>query len=117
MVFFCALTLGLLFAFAYVRSYVRDFGIEKEVRALEVKQATLEKNRLELSAMLKKVQNNSFVEAQAREQLGLHKPGEKTVVVQDSASPSSTDANSPKNIVISLSNSQKWWHYFFGRPQ
>lgn len=112
-----ALALGLLFAFAYVRSYVRDFGIEKEVQILEKKQATLEKNRLELSAMLKKVQNNSFVEAQAREQLGLHKPGEKTVVVKDTSPENTSEVGEKKNIVISLSNPQKWWHYFFGRQQ
>ncbi len=111
--FVIALLLLGFFMVGYVRTYMRDFAVEKEIRGLEGKQAQLEKNRIDLADLLKKVQTNAFVEAQARQQLGLRKPGEKSVIFQEEGR-TDTQQGTPHVSPQSLSNPQKWWHYFFG---
>lgn len=63
----------------------------------------------ELKKQLSHVKNPEFVEEQARDRLFLVKPGEKTVVIPQNLLPTPI---SPKKIVISKSNWQKWMEIF-----
>ena len=105
-----ALILIGVFGVGFVRSYVRNYNVNKEIKQLESAQAELERERSQLSALLKRIQSTSYAEEQAREEFGLRRPGEKTAVIQrkEAAQKQHNEAQSKH-----LSNPQLWWNKFF----
>lgn len=59
----------------------RKKGLDSELAALEKEIRTLEEKNQKLKAEISNEQNENFLEAEARERLGLKKPGEEVVVV------------------------------------
>ena len=110
-----ALALTSVFAVGFGRSYIRDYNINKEIGELETVQQELEKERSQLSALLKRIQSTAFAEEQAREQFGLRKPGEKSAVIK---------REDPNKEVLDTgsndkphSNPYRWWLYFFAKEK
>lgn len=104
-----------LFGYGSVRSYVRNYAIQKEIDALQMKQESLEQDRSQLSALLSEIQSDSFAQAQAREQFGLRLPGEKTIVIQREES--ALDLSDNQSEKGALSNPERWWRYFFVKTE
>lgn len=110
--FFILFILAGLFAAGFLRSYFKDYGVRQEIKALEDKQLALERYRSELLNLLKSVQSKAYAEEQAREQFGLRKPGEKSVVIQQ-PSKGEVLSNTLENESL-ISNPILWWLWFFG---
>lgn len=108
-----AVLLLTVFLYGFVRTYLRDHVVEQEIKILEKKQEQLEGQRTELVKLLKKVQTTAYLEEQAREQLGLRKPGEKSVLFRESETQATSTPASNLNSGEYISNAQKWWNYFF----
>lgn len=106
-----ALLMAALFGYGSMRSYIRNYNINKEIASLEKKQQELEKKRSDLSSLLKNIQSNAFAEEQAREQFGLRKPGEKAVVIERDESVAKEDVARAHD--TDISNPERWWKYFF----
>ena len=81
---------------------------------------------IDLSELKTAMQTESYIEREARLKLGLKKPGETVIVIQDEANVSATqtwsDPNDPLGYVIegdqtnvAVANPQKWWYYFFDK--
>lgn len=109
-----SITIGLIgvFLFGFGKSYVRDYNVNKEIRQLEADQQALEKERSNLSTLLKKIQSTAYAEEQAREEFGMRKPGEKTAVIQR------VDTQKQNENITELqeySNPYRWWLRFFGQ--
>jgi len=66
-----------------------------------------EKKNQELKERLKEVQKPEFIEREAREKLGLGKPGESIVII-----PKIT-VMPPKKEEKNLANWERWWKLFF----
>jgi cell division protein FtsB len=97
----------------FVRVFFKDYKIKKEIARLKAHAASLEEKKLRSLELLDYIKTNTFVENEARQKFGLSKEGEKVVIFNETKAPVfNLDFNSSKQ----LTNPQKWWYYFFGKP-
>lgn len=111
------IVLFLFLVISFLRVFLKDYELRKEIGRLQTDVNKLEKRKIESLEVLKKLQSDSYIEERAREELQAAKPGEAVLVVPG-LSVSSTQQNSLTieiEEVVQLSNPLKWWYYFF-RP-
>lgn len=116
------ITLGIIILFlflvvSFLRVFLKDYELRKEIGRLQTDVSKLEKRKIESLEVLKKLQSDSYIEERAREELQAAKPGEAVLVVPGlSVSSTSQQALTIENEEPQqLSNPLKWWYYFF-RP-
>lgn len=106
------------------REFVRQLDIKQNVAALQEEVGVLSQRHTELQDLYTSIQTISYVEREARLKLGLQKPGEQVVIVQDPVALQAlqeevgveeTMAQIASGEVshVSYSNPKKWWFYFF----
>lgn len=95
-------------------NYQRD----QEIRNLEKEVQSIERENQKLSDLIAFFQTETFKEKEAREKLGVVKPGEKVLVFPE-------NKETEKNILEEkpqdkteedegkITNYQKWWNFFF----
>lgn len=106
-----ALSLLALVIWPLAKNQNRQEAIDREIEAVKEEIVKYENKNVELERMLDYIQSNSSAEEQARLNLGLKKPGETVLVVQESASSSGgADALGGRTD----SNFSHWLRYFFG---
>lgn len=108
-----AILVFLLFFFGLgiVRGIFKDARIKKEIARLEDEEKSLAVETFESVEFLKKIQDKEFIEKEAKEKLGLAKPGEHVVIFA-----SSSEILEKKNSFATesgLTNGKLWWYYFF----
>lgn len=120
------LLLGAIFI-SLGREAIMNHRIDAEIERLQHEADTLSARNTDLQAWKKTFQTESAIEQEARLKLGLKKPGETLVVVQDTkraAVPSDDPSPAPAVLGVvseqeeseSLANAKKWWYYFFTSP-
>ncbi len=107
------------------REIVRSRAIGSEIEMLQTQADSLLANNIDLSELKTAMQTESYIEREARLKLGLKKPGETVVVIQDQVSLDAAnpdDPNDPLGLVITdeteavaVANPSKWWYYFFDK--
>ena len=80
------------------------FNLENQINLLEIENQQIVKE-------IEQMQTDYFKERQARLKLGLQKPGEQVVVIQDNES--SETESKIKYLGKKISNFRFWWSYFF----
>ena len=106
------------------REFVRQMDIKQSVASLQEEVAALSRKHTELQDLYTSIQTVSYMEREARLKLGLQKPGEQVVIVQDSATLQTMPEEdgveetmaqiASGNVArVSYSNPKKWWFYFF----
>lgn len=112
---------------AFGRELVRSRAIDSEINEMQTRVDALLARNYELAQLQNALGTESFIEREARLKLGLKKPGESVVVIQDDSSSSEnadlgSDPNDPFNLVLDedasqspLANPTKWWLYFFDK--
>jgi cell division protein FtsB len=120
----------ILLSLSFGREFVRNYSIQKDVAELRQTAKQLEARNLEIAEMHTQMQTESFIEKEARLKLGLKKPGERVIVVQEDGEGQAPEreentANaagreeatfeqaSDRDDKQSISNAKKWWYYFF----
>jgi len=118
-VLFLSLSLG--------KEVVRNKSIQSEIESLEVQVLSLADENSQISELQSALQSESYIEREARLKLGMKKPGEMVVVIQDADSSSTqgtimVDSTDPLGYVLvedvdinELANTSKWWYYFFDK--
>ncbi len=109
------------------KEVMRNNTIQSEISALQVQAAELADDNSNISALQSALESESYIEREARLKLGMKKPGENVVVIQDGDSVVTgrgtvVDSSDPLGLVISdsstdiaLANPTKWWYYFFNK--
>lgn len=107
------------------REYLQTRDIRREIAALQSQADALAARNIALSELQTAVQTQSFIEREARLKLGLKKPGEEVVVVQEGESGEgigSDQQDDPLGLVLDaqsakepVANATKWWYYFFNK--
>lgn len=97
------------------KAALKRHDITSQVSELNKGVNELQSQNIELSGLLEYFKTKSYEELQARQNLGLKKPGETVVAIPTS---NSQDAeafanNSEDSAQEKLSNPRKWWNYFF----
>lgn len=103
MVLAVALLLFALFLYATVHTAAQSYRLQREQRALEVEVNTLRQQHAELRGLLDYLETDEYIEAFARSQFGLVRPGETAV-----------DVRGPERIGASRHPGERWWEALFG---
>lgn len=109
MVLTLALLLLGLFAYAFLQTAAQAYRLRESERELFIEVQTLRDQRAELEGLATYLESDEYVEAFARQQFGLVKPGETLVDVD--APPMPDGVRKP---------GQRWWEALFdtsGAPQ
>lgn len=120
---FLGMTLG--------REYLRTREIQKEISELQAQADALATRNIQLGELQTAVQTQSFIEREARLKLGMKKPGEGVVVIQEGEigekgqigqKGENEITEDPLGLVLDaenstpqVANSTKWWYYFFDK--
>lgn len=91
---------------------LRNRSIDADLARLDVESRSLETRNVELVELLKRFETSGFLEREARLKLNLQKPGETVVVVERTATVTSSTARVAP-IRTRSSNAERWWLYFF----
>lgn len=113
-IFFTLLALALLvmILIPVYKNYQERKAINKEIAEIEKERKELENSNKELRQMLDYLESEESLEAQARLNLGLKRPGEEVVVIK-TESDKQEEVNNINNKKENLSNPQIWFRYFF----
>lgn len=100
--------------FGYGRAFYQDYKIKQEIQQLQEEVRQLETKKIESLKLLDYVTSDQFVEETARTELNMKLPGEKVVVLSNTAQSDSTQSiatDSSQRDTSTLSNLLKWWYY------
>lgn len=108
------------------REVVRSRAIGSEIAQLQAQADELAAQNIDLSELRTAMQTESYIEREARLKLGMKKPGETVVVVQEEGTDTRRqeigDASDPLDFVlddqetaVAVANPTKWWYYFFDK--
>ena len=103
MVLTVAVLLVALFCYAMVQTAAQSYRLHRYERDLFVQIQGLRQQRAELQGLLTYLKSDEYVEAFARQQFGLVKPGETLVQVDGPAAPPPA-----------RQRGEKWWEALFG---
>lgn len=101
---------------AFVREFMLRSAVSSDIEKLESTVKELEERKTSLLATLDYFQSPLFQEQEAREKLGLTKPGETVVIVPEVSARTQTGKadTATARADQSASNPVRWWRYFFG---
>lgn len=107
-----------LFAFvSFGRELYRRIEVNQEISRLEQQIRELESRKTRLTNLIEYFESPLFQEQEAREKLGLAKPGESVVIVPGTnASTTVQENDSDEPSATKTPNPKKWWQYFFQEP-
>lgn len=106
---------AIMISFSYIRTYYRNYQIKNEIEQLQKQAKDLEVQKFNLLEKLDYVKSSDFVEQKAKTDLGMVKPGEKVIIVeQASSSDSSSNGQADLGVVKlnNVNNYHKWWDLF-----
>lgn len=97
------------------KAALRRHDITSQVANLNDSVSKLQSQNIELSGLIDYFKTKNYEELQARQNLGLKKPGETVVAIsesnaQDDKAFSQTGSSEAAE---NMSNPRKWWNYFF----
>ncbi|MFA5358913.1 MAG: septum formation initiator family protein [Patescibacteria group bacterium] len=98
-------------SYSFIREFSRRYYLQKQVNALEEQVNKIEKENQEFSQLIEYFDTQNFTEEEARVKMGLKKPGEEVVVINQSGK--NEVNNQEQDGFAGLSNPSKWWYYFF----
>ena len=130
-IFISLILLGLL-AFLLaptIKNYRQQRQVDQEIAELKQRIAEAEQQNNDFKKMLEYLESDSFIQEQARVNLGLKRPGEQVAVINTdiktvTAVEQETDLEIAENhslinsqFLLLMENSQKWLAYFFKQSQ
>lgn len=115
LIFVGSLAILIIIAVGLTQSWQKNSEVNHEITSLQTNIHNLEKNNLELKELVEYFNSDAYIEEKARIDLGLKKAEEKVVIVsaEREQSQSAAQVELSSSDTTSLSNPQKWWHYFF----
>lgn len=105
---FGLVALTLLLALSVGREITQLISVRQRIAASEQKLADLKKAQEDLSKEKERRQTESFIEEQARNKLGLARPGEEIIILPKEDKQKETSNKQKEN----LPNWQKWLNLF-----
>lgn len=120
-----AFLLLLVLFLAFGRQMLRNRDIERSISGLKRQEQELSAQNLHMAELQQALQTESYLEREARVKLGLQKPGEHLVVVQERAPGTSTFQSLEElsaqgfapptvpDVSVRPFPLMRWWNYFF----
>lgn len=117
---FVGIIVLILVSIALGKEIYRRYQINQEIKTVKSEIETLQKKNQELQALVDYLNSDYYKEIQARQNLGLQKPGEQAVAIEAAPTTENAASTGISKVATSaepareLSNTEKWWKYFFG---
>lgn len=102
-----------LVGYGFARKIIQAYEIEREITDLKANIIELETQNFDTSKLIQKLQNQFYIEQEARIKLGLKKPGESVVVIQGDLPASNPKPDEQKIKHENINNPALWWDHFF----
>ena len=108
-----------ILTYTYIKVAYKKYQMNEEVASLQMEIAKLRQEKNDLMSSIQSVNDQSFLETEARRRLNLQKEGEQVVflkktegaeskkLVEQNATSTQTEIDKQE------SNLSKWWRYFF----
>ncbi len=116
---FVGIIVLILVSIALGKEIYRRYQINQEIKTVKSEIETLQKKNKELQVLVDYLNSDSYKEIQARQNLGLQKPGEQAVAIEAAPATEGAASTDTSKVVTAvdpaheLSNPEKWWKYFF----
>lgn len=92
------------------RGTIRSYKVDSEITDLQVEINNLDYKNQELGQLITYLKSDTFIEQEAKLNMGYQRPGEKLVIITDQDMPVKSEI---KPVNVNTSNPLKWWQYFF----
>lgn len=102
---------------SFAREFLRRMEVKNDIARLQAQVRELEDRKTNLTDLIDYFESPLFQEQEAREKLGLAKPGESVVVVPLTNESVAIAGAAAANDGTQVRNPNKWWNYFFDRSQ
>lgn len=112
-------TLAGLFAMGLVRETIRSRQINGEIVKLQEEAESLRARNFEIANLTASLEDEEFLEREARLKLGLKKAGEEVVILKQDSPSSGIRRVSGASVDVfeKWSPAKKWWMYFSDRTR
>jgi cell division protein FtsB len=112
---FTLLVLAIIFLIgvAFYKDYQNQKDINQELDSLQANIEGLEGKKVELSKLIDILETSNYVEREARQRLGLKKPGEKVISVPENARPEPKVLGAATELAPGRPAPLQWFDYFF----
>jgi len=109
--------LVVLIGAGFAREIARSHQIDREITALRDEAESLRTRNFEIASLTRSLNDEDFLEREARLKLGLRKEGESVVVLRRSEHGTmvAERAGEGSQATQEWSNPNKWWKYFSDR--
>lgn len=116
----------ILLVVSFGREFLRDYQIDREITALREQAEELEARNLEIADLNAEFETEGFLEGEARLRLGLSKPGEQVVVIEEAgaevlgAETATLTGVTPGSVPVEheqYHNAARWYFYFFNQDK
>jgi len=109
------LVLLALVAWGFGGEFLRNRDMRQEIERLRAQADSLESKNFGIAKIGRELASTDALEREARLKLGLQKPGESVIIIQDiePPPPPKTAAAAQPESRPRVSNAVKWWRYFF----
>ena len=96
------------------KAALKKHEVDTEIQNLQAQVSDLKGQDTELSGLIEYFKTQNFQERQARENLGLKKPGETVVAIpSNNAQDTPVFSEASGSETLTIPNPKKWWNYFF----
>lgn len=111
-VYLSIIILGLVLSFSLIRNLYNSYQNYQILASTQSKLTKLQQENADLKTNLSQVNDPSYIEREARERLGLVKPGEVVVILPPPGSAEATQATTSANLPRPVW--RQWLGLFFG---
>ena len=98
---------------ALYKDYIRQSEVRTEMDQLELETEELRGKNVELSKLITILETSSYIEQEARKNLGLKKLGENVVSIPENARPRGRVAGASTQLEKRPPTAVQWFNYFF----
>jgi cell division protein FtsB len=107
-----SLTVLILIAVPLYNNWQQRQAIDREIAEIKEEIAKYENSNKELDKMIQYLNSEESLEAKARSNLGLKRPGEQVVVIKTEEDEGGVKINNNNNNNEEISNPKRWFRYF-----
>lgn len=101
-----------LISYSYLSSIYKSYEVQIQEKNLKKEIITIEDENNRIKKQLDYITTPSFIEREAKRELGLKKPGEKVYIIKDNTNIISTDEKENSLFWEKLSGPERWLHFF-----
>ncbi len=108
--------LFVLIGVSSVRETYREWKVDQEIDRMKAEIERLEGKKVNLTELIETVQSPEVADRDARQRLGLRKPGERVIVVrgiEGAPVPDVVEQSTSSAPLLPASNPARWVRYFF----